>query len=326
MPGRWFWTALALMLTGLNGAQAADRLRIAAQATGTLAWELDVIKAHGLAEKAGLDLQISQYAAPEAGRIALQAGAADIVLADVMFVAQQRALGGALVFAPYTTALGAVMAPTDSPIHSIEDLKGRKIGVAGGPLDKSWLLLRALALRAGFDLSKQSEPAYGAPRLLAAKAEQGELAAVLNYWNICADLEISGFRRAIEMTDVERALGASAPAALVGYAFDGHFASAHPAAIASFLDISTQARQILADSPEEWRRIGAHTGAASPAALELYRTRYSAGARARPLAAEEADARILFRAIAKTGNVGLTAGALELDAGTYWRGGAEATH
>ena len=44
-------TALAVSFAA-GGATAADRIRIAVQKTGTLAWELDVIKTHGLDRKA----------------------------------------------------------------------------------------------------------------------------------------------------------------------------------------------------------------------------------------------------------------------------------
>ena len=40
-------TFAAMAVAGSNAA-AADRIRLAVQKTGTLAWELDVIKAHGL--------------------------------------------------------------------------------------------------------------------------------------------------------------------------------------------------------------------------------------------------------------------------------------
>jgi NitT/TauT family transport system substrate-binding protein len=217
------------------------------------------------------------------------------------------------------------MAPANSPIHSVEDLKGRRIGVAGGPLDKSWLMLRALARRAGFDPARDSEPVYGAPKLLQAKAEQGELDAVLNYWNICADMETSGFRRAIEMEDVEKALGANAPVALVGYAFDGVFAAARPGAVSAFLRVSSRARRILVDEPAEWRRIAARVGASSDAALDLYRSRFAQGAATRPLAEEIADARALYRAIAREGGAALVGPAAELDPAAYWRPPLEAT-
>jgi len=66
-----------------------------------------------------------------------------------MGLARARALGDDLVFYPYSSTLGAVMVPANSPIEDVIGLKGRKPGVAGGLLDKSWLLLQAFVRRSG---------------------------------------------------------------------------------------------------------------------------------------------------------------------------------
>ena len=210
-----------------SGAEAADRLRIAIQKTGTASWEIEVIKARGLDKAANLDIETTELASTEAGKIALQGGAVDMVVADWLWAARERALGDKLLFTPYSSALGAVMAPKDSPVHAVADLAGRSIGVAGGPLDKSWLMLRAVALGAGLDLAKDARPSYGAPPLIAEKLAQGETETALEFWNFCADLEGRGFRRAIEMADVEKALGASGPVSMVGYVFSEAFAASH---------------------------------------------------------------------------------------------------
>ena len=52
-----------------------------------------------------------------------------------MWVARERSPGNKLLFTPYSNAPGAVMTPTDSPIHTLADLDCRSLGVAGGPLD-----------------------------------------------------------------------------------------------------------------------------------------------------------------------------------------------
>ena len=78
-------------------------------------------------------------------------------------------LGANLVFYPYSSALGAVMVPAASPIRSLADLKGRKLAVAGGPIDKSWLLLQGAMKQDGIDLKTQATIDYGAPALLAEK-------------------------------------------------------------------------------------------------------------------------------------------------------------
>src|SRR6202042_2951711 len=58
-----------LVASSVPPAVAADRIRIAAQKTGTLAWELDIIRTHGLDKQAGLDIQVVELASTEAGRI-----------------------------------------------------------------------------------------------------------------------------------------------------------------------------------------------------------------------------------------------------------------
>ena len=57
-----FCAAFLMSLHVATAASAADRIRIAAQKTGTLAWELDIVKAHGLDKKADLDIQVVELA------------------------------------------------------------------------------------------------------------------------------------------------------------------------------------------------------------------------------------------------------------------------
>src|ERR1700689_1276113 len=217
-----------------SGADAADPLRIAVQKTGTASWEIEVIKTRGLDKAANLDIETIELASTDAAKVALMGGAADMIVEDWLWAARERALGDKLLFTPYSTTLGAVMAPKNSPIHAVADLAGRSIGVAGGPLDKSWLLLRAVALGSGLDLTTKAQPSYGAPPLIAEKLVQGETETALEYWNFSADLEGRGFRRAIEMSDVEKALGASGTVAMTGHVFSEAFAAPHKDVLALF--------------------------------------------------------------------------------------------
>jgi len=98
-------TAMALAATS---AHAADRIRLAVQKTGTLAWELDVIKTHGLDRKLDLQIDTIELASTEAGKIALKSGSADLMLSDWLWVARERSLGDGLVFYPSSSTLGAV--------------------------------------------------------------------------------------------------------------------------------------------------------------------------------------------------------------------------
>jgi len=211
------------------------------------------------------------------------------------------------------------MAPAQSPIREVADLKGRKLAVAGGPLDKSWLLLQAFARRAGVDLKKQATVVYGAPPLLSEKALQGETDATLTFWNFCADLESKGQRRAIGMDGVMTALGAKGPVAIVGYTFDGAWAARNRSTVDRFLDAARQAKEILAGSEREWQRLASRIGVTDANALAIYRQRYGEGIVRRPLADEEADAQALYRVLAEVGGAELVGPARELAAGTFYR-------
>ncbi len=317
LPGFAFIAVIALAVA--SDATAADRIQLAAQKTGTLSWELDVIRSHGLDRKLDLSIETVELASTEAGKIALKGGSADLILSDWLWVARERSLGDDLVFYPSSSTLGAVMVPPQSPIREVADLKGRKLAVAGGPLDKSWLLLQALARRAGVDLKRQATIVYGAPPLLSEKALQGEIDATLTFWNFCADLESKGQRRAIAMDRVMKALGATGPVAIVGYTFDGGWAARNRSAVDRFLAASRQAKEILASSAAEWQRLAPRIGVSDPDALAIYRQRYGEGIVRRPLAEEEADARALYRVLADVGGTELVGPARELADGTFYR-------
>jgi NitT/TauT family transport system substrate-binding protein len=199
------------------------------------------------------------------------------------------------------------------------DLRGRKLAIAGGPIDKSWLFLRAALMRDGLDLKTQATIVYGAPTLLAEKALQGEIDATLNYWNICVGLEARGMRRVADVADLLPKLGVTGHPAMVGYVFDDDWAARHPAVLTRFLDVSTKAKDILASSDAEWERIAPSVGTADPATLKLYRDHYRAGIPRRPIEQEEADARALFGVLAELGGSALVGPGKELAPGTFYR-------
>jgi NitT/TauT family transport system substrate-binding protein len=316
----WSMALVTVVLAGPAG--AADRLRIAVQKTGTLAWEMSVIRAQGLDKDADLDLQTVDVASLDAAIIALRSGAADIIVTDWLWVTRERSLGANFVFYPYSSAIGAVVVNPAKGIANARDLAGRKLAIAGGPLDKSWLLLQAWARRSGIDLKRTTDVVYGAPPLLAEKAAQGEVDAALEYWNFCADLEAQGFTRLIDIAEVEKALGATGAVAAIGYVFDASFAAAHRQALDRFLTISRRAKQMIATSPTAWQFVAAQLPSKSPDTLAVYRKYYARGIPDRDIADEEADARRLFKVLAGAGGSELVGSADTLDPGTYYKGGS----
>jgi len=310
--------AIVLTVAQLGTCWGAETVRVAVQKSGTFAWELAVIRAHGLDQKANLSVGILELASPEAGKIALRAGNADIIVSDWLWVSRERGLGARLTFYPYSSALGAVMVPAASPIRTLADLRGRKLAVAGGPIDKNWLLLQAWSRQDGINLRSESTIVYGAPPLLTAKTLSGEMDATLNYWNFCAVLEAKGFRRVAGIEELLPRLGASGRTAMLGYVFDETWAGANQDVVARFVVMTRAAKEILATSDAEWEKIAALTGAPDATTLRTYRDRYREGIPRRLVADEEADARVLYRVLATVGGRELVGPAPELESGTFY--------
>jgi len=316
--GRTLALAVALALTLAAPGRAAETIRLAVQKTGTFSWELAAIRANGLDKQADLSLEVSELASTEAGKIAMRAGSADIILSDWLWVSRERALGAKLTFYPYSSALGAVMVPAASPIKTLADLRGRKLAVAGGAIDKSWLMLQARMKQDGIDLKSAATIVYGAPPLIAAKALDGEMDASLNFWNFCAQLEAKGFRRLAGIEDILPRLGAKGTVAAVGYVFDENWAASHRDAVARFIAMTRKAKELLVTSDAAWDKIAPLTGTTDPAMLKTYRDRYRDGIPRRSIGDEEADARVLYRVLAEIGGRDLVGPAAELDPGTFY--------
>jgi NitT/TauT family transport system substrate-binding protein len=310
-----------MTLVATAKAEAADAIRVAALKTGTFGWELDVIGEHGLDREADLSVEALEFAAPQAAELALRAGQADIMISDWLYVSRVRSLGERLTFYPYSSAIGAIMVPGASAATGLGDFVGKTLAVAGGPLDKSWLITQGAALKGGVDLKARASIVFGAPPLLAEKMRQGEFAGNLNFWNFCAELEASGFRRLIGVDELAKDLGATGQLANLGYVFSEDFASRNGAALTRFLAMTRKAKEILAQSPAEWERLRPRLNLRDDKALPVYRDRYIEGIPRRSVAAEEADARALYGLLAKLGGQELVGKASELSPGTFFRGG-----
>ena len=310
--------AAAVAVTQTGECQSAEAIRLAVQKTGTFSWELAVIRAHGLDKEAGLTLEVRELANAEAGKVALRAGDTDIIISDFLWVSRERTLGASLTFYPYSSALGGVMVPNASTIKTAADLRGRKLAVAGGPIDKNWLILQAALKRQNIDLRQEATIVYGAPPLLAAAMLNGEADATVTYWNFGALLEGKGFRRVTSVQDLARSFGAKGPVAMLGYVFDESWGHANHAGLARFIEMTRKAKEILATSDSEWHTISSLTGGPDETALKVYRDRYREGIPRRTVSEEEADARILYRVLADIGGHDIVGPADELAPGTFF--------
>ena len=256
----------------------ANDIRIAVLKFGSVNWELDVIKYHGLDKKNNISILKVEMTNKDAATIAFLSKAADIFITDWIWVSKQRYRGNLVTFTPYSTAAGALMVKNDNTILNFEDLKNKKVGIAGGSLDKSWLFLRAYGIKKyGKDPLKYFKSSFAAPPLINGLLRNNELDAGFNYWNYSARLEAAGYKKLISVEQILPIIGITGELPLIGYVFRESYENKNNNTIDSFIKASEEARTILKNSNEEWIRISHLTRANDSYMLEKIRDSFRNG-------------------------------------------------
>jgi len=294
------------------------KVRAAVLKIGTVNWELQTIKRLGLDTQNGFELEVTGYAGGDAARIALAGGEADVVVADWIWTARQRADGKDYVTFPYSTAVGGLLVGKDSDVKTLQDLDGANIGIAGGPLDKSWLILRAYAQQEfGMDLAGATEQVYGAPPLIFKSGLSGDVDGAINFWHFMAKMKASGMRQIISVSDAASALGLDPKTPLLGYVMKDEFVAGNPTVALGFYKASRAAKDLLATDDAAWEELRPSMNAKSDAQFIALRDDWRAGIPAAGPVDEVAVAAFL-KVMADLGGEKLVGKASSLPAGTFY--------
>ena len=297
----------------------ANSIKIAVLKYGSVNWEYNVIKHHKLDKKNNIKIKKVEITNKDASAVAFLSKSVDIFVTDWIWVSKQRNKGNLVSFYPYSNSAGGLMIKKGEKINSFLDLKNKKIGVAGGSLDKSWLFLRAYAIK-----KYEKDPltffktSFAAPPLINGLLRNNQLDAGYNYWNYTARLEALGYEKFLTLKDILPYIGIEGELPLIGYVFREGFVKENELTLKGFIKASNEARNILKTSDNEWLRIYEMTGAKNQLMLEKIRDGFRKGIPSDNHQLMRKNIQHAYEILSQIGGEELVGSSNSLAAGTYW--------
>jgi NitT/TauT family transport system substrate-binding protein len=218
-------------------------------------------------------------------------------------------------------AAGGLIASKDSSIKNESDLVGKKIGIAGGQVDKGWLIFRAFYKKEyGKELKDESRQIFGAPPLLNKKIEQDSFDAILTYWPYQAKLLTNNkFTKVINITDILTKLELPKGIPVIGWVFKDKWASKNQELLNVFLKTSKKAKKLMLESDEIWLKIRPFMNVEDDKLFLSLRDIYREGIPSQDFSKKQINgSKKLYSILSQVGGRELVGKAKTLSPGTFW--------
>jgi NitT/TauT family transport system substrate-binding protein len=306
--------------SGFSIAAEPVKIRLGVLASGTLAWELTTLQNEGLLKDVGFVLESLPLTDQQAGKVALQAGSVDMIVSDWIWVSGMRAQGQDYTFYPYSASAGGLLVSANSNIKTLADLQGKKLGIAGGELDKNWALLQALGQQQQLDLNQSVEKVFGAPPLLSQQLSSQRIDALLTYWQFAARLQAQGYRQILSGEEIIRQLGVTETVPSLGYVFKQSWAGQHQVVLQQFFAATQTAKDRLCDSDQAWQNIVKLTETEDTNTQQQLRAHYCQGRIKQWDEKAQKAAETIYQHLHQLKDNKLTSKSPQLQPGTFWSG------
>lgn len=248
-----FTVAVGLVLVcggGQPAAQAAEPLKFGLGALPIGAFPVQIMQEKGLDKKYNFDIKLTVYPTVQGFYAAAQARTFQVGVMGWASVAAFSYHGADWVnvySGIYTTDM--ILVRPDSPLKTFEDLKGKKVGLFGGPNSQTAINFRIIGLtRYGFDPAQEMKIVYGAPALTAGLLQKGEVDAAVLLEPFVTKLLIPGKVKILAGIDDLYREKTGDHLMQLSIAVLGDFARRHPQDLRRFLKVYEEiTRQVLTD-------------------------------------------------------------------------------
>ncbi len=188
----WILVGVGLVLgfgpTGRAAPSTTEALRLPEPTTVRIAvipgaqdFVINVMQKQGIDRKYNLVLDIRRMLQPQFADQAVAERLVDIGFMGLVGAVKARAEGkGVLIFNVLTGPSNLVLAPQASPIRTLSDLRGKKVGTFSGPGSATYAMLIAVGRHVhGIDLEREAQLVSAPNPALKGLMDRGELAAAL---------------------------------------------------------------------------------------------------------------------------------------------------
>ena len=214
-----------------------------------------VMQGHGILNQFGLRSEKIELLSPANLHLMVAERQVDIGFAGFTTMATARSEGKDLivihgVFSP----VNMVFVAKDSPIKSLRDLKGRKLGVFGGPGSTTFVFLAVLAKKwGGIDLFKEVELVTAPAPALIELLGKGEIAAaLLGTTESIQMFAQQRYRVLVDLSDEYKAHQGGRAPAHVTVATSEQFARSSPDIVRDYLKAYETTVAYIKAHPEVW--------------------------------------------------------------------------
>jgi len=250
---------VSLLLTGCSSAPARDESSIRSFKLGLIPGAQSfvdfVMEGHGILNQFGLKAEKLESLSPANLHLMVAERQVDIGFAGFTTMATARSEGKDLivihgVFSP----VNMVFVAKDSPIRSLKDLKGKKLGVFGGPGSTTFVFLAVLAKKwNGIDLFHDVELVTApAPALIELLGKGDVDAALLGTTESIQIFAQQRYRVLVDLSEEYKAHQGGRAPAHVTVATSETFARAHPDIVRDYLKAYDATVDYIQSHPEVW--------------------------------------------------------------------------
>lgn len=227
----------------------------------------------GLDKKYGFELENVPGQPGGAVATAFRSAAVDGGLLNWLELSRMRAVGDQVTaVTPFLQMPNMLIAPKDSPIKTVADLKGKVVGTYFR-FAPEWLLVVASAkAKAGFDPRTDSTVQEAGPGLLRGLLDQKQLQAAFIFYNLALPMIATGeYRLVTASRDLLPDVGLSKDILLSTVAFRQEYIKANPKNVRAFVLAYQEAVKYLAANDDIWIEMLARQDIKDPKIVTLMR-------------------------------------------------------